>query len=99
MTQKKRRLAALLLCACLMLVFFLSGALYSSHDGHDCHGSHCEVCAQISRIGDLLRQLKAALFFAAAASALSLYALLLFIMPKRAMLLKTPVSLRVQMNN
>ena len=99
MVRKKRRLAALLLCACLLLVFSLSGALVSTHAEHDCNGSHCEVCTQISHIGDLLRLLKAALLFAAAVFSYGSFVLLPVPLPAEKGILQTPVTLRVQMNN
>lgn len=99
MARKKRRLTALLLCACLLLVFSLSGALVSSHAEHECNGSHCEVCAQISHIGDLLRQLKAVLLFIAAVLSCGFYLRRPIPLPEERAVLQTPVKLRVQMNN
>ena len=95
---KKIRNITILLCICFLLFSALSVLLVAGHADHDCAGEHCEICALIARLDSALKLTwlavtAIAVFFVlpricerlSSARALSLY--------------KTPVSLKVQMNN
>ena len=48
--NSKRRMTALALCACMLLVLFTSSAYIMLEADHHCLGEDCEICANILNV-------------------------------------------------
>ena len=95
--KKALKSIAVGLCLGLLLLSVLSVVLLAAHADHDCHGGYCGVCAAICCLSKMLQQLGAV-----AAVALLLWPAAVYLRGAVApgtSIRKTPILLKVQMNN
>ena len=60
MTNKKRRLVAIILAAAVLFVMLFSAVFIAEEAGHDCIGENCPVCCQINACRNVLENLSLA---------------------------------------
>ena len=99
MLNRKRR-TALLLCAGMVLVLFLSSAFIACEAGHECVGEACKICECVAQTKALLQS-----FTLLGAVVLALLLLPAVITTKRreyaarGLTVPTLISLKIRLNN
>lgn len=101
--QSEKRLIALALLLCFIVVSMLSQAFILAHAGHthdnNGGGGVCTTCTQIQNAENLLKQLGTAVVSAAAAFAGMFAAVAMIRSASYNITLLTPVTLKIRMNN
>lgn len=97
--SKRMRLSAA--CGAVLLIFALIFSVFfvAAEADHDCSGEHCAVCHQLQICQTLLEQLSAAHTASAGAAVLCFFALLLVLRTRKAIVVSSPVLLRVKLLN
>lgn len=97
--KDRRRLYALVLCAAMLSLIFVSSVLPIAEAGHDCAGEDCPVCAALASAGRLLRGLSLLGLLLIALFAQAAFARRFARAGRRLLPPRTPVALHVQLNN
>lgn len=94
-----KRISAIFLCLCFIVVSLLSMMYLIKEINHDCMGEHCKVCSNIDSAKNILKQLSNRKIEGENINTiiLPLTITILFITYK--VIIFTPVKLKVRMNN
>lgn len=97
--SKRMRLSAA--CGAVLLIFALIFSVFfvAAESDHDCSGEHCAVCHQLQICQTLLEQLSASHTAYAVAAVLCFFALLFVLRTRKAIVVSSPVLLRVKLLN
>ena len=96
---KRMRFAAVCGAALLIAPLIFSAFFVAAEADHDCSGDHCTICHQVQICQVLLEQLSTAHAASAAAAVLCFFTLLLAPRPQNAIVVPSPVLLRVKLLN
>ena len=97
--EQKKRIAAILLTAVLLLVMLCSAHLIASERGHDCIGENCPICDQIRLRQRTLKNLLPIVCAVLFAAALSCALCRRIFAGANSIRLSTPVALKVKLSN
>jgi hypothetical protein len=97
--RTKKQIFAFAVLTVFIMVSVLSLSFIIGHTEHDCTGHDCTVCAQLHTAQNLLKQITTLIVGAAFLYAGPLLVWLLFQNLAARIVLLTPVSLKVRMNN
>ncbi len=97
--MKKKQRLAFLLCCCVIFVTAFSFAYIVQELDHDCAGTNCTVCDQIHQVESAYQQLLSDGFSVFFITLLFISYLIKFTTSIFSYVFKTPVSLKVKMNN
>ena len=93
------KITAIFLILAVLLFLFVSTYFIAYEADHECTGDDCPVCALIQMSENILRQLGSGVPAAAAASSLFILILMMQICTSESIILPTPVSKKIRLNN
>ncbi len=98
-TNFRKRILALAMCACLIIVLSLSYLFIINHKEHHCSGKNCSVCEQLQIAENIIGQIKLALKAVAVLTSAILFVYysikIVYIFLKN----DTPIKRKVRMNH
>ncbi len=99
MVNKKSRIVAFLLAVFLLLAIFFYESFVVTHIHHDCVGDNCPICLEIQMVEGMIQQIGLALIGFVCILAGIHYAIEYLSRTNLVPLFRTPVKLKVRMND